>query len=155
MDKLLADREEEIKALHDALNIARESNVFYRDRLRVVQDQKTGSREDEIDRLEFQIANLKHDLAMAKKHEVTNPLSTDMMGKACAAAALVLDESPERQIDDGAEIITNETIYRMVNAALTVIAEEKAQPYKSDPINQRETYDLIDASRNLAERKMP
>lgn len=56
------------------------------------------------------------------------PLSADMMGKACAAAANVLDTADEKPLGDGEEIITNETIYRMVCAALMVVAYEKAQP---------------------------
>ena len=39
-----------------------------------------------------------------------------------------------------------------VCGAIMEFIEDKSLPKVSDPINQRETYDLIDASRNLAER---
>ena len=71
------------------------------------------------------------DQALAEVGDKHNqPLSADMMGKACAAAARVLDAAEEKPLGDGDEIITNETIYRMVHAALMVVAYEKAQPAK-------------------------
>lgn len=42
-----------------------------------------------------------------------------------------------------------------VCGAIMEFIEDRSPPKVSDPINQRETYDLIDASRNLAERNNP